>query len=871
MSKKLVVIDGNSLLFRAYYATAYGDPSSIMRTKDGTPTNAIFAFGNMIAKILQGFKGGESIFVGFDKDKETFRAKEFEGYKANRQPCPPELKPQFPISRELLDALGIAYYEEHGYEADDICGTVATKASKDGYDVIIYTSDHDYLQLINPHVKVSLLKTGLSKMALMDEEALMAETGLTPKQVIDYKGLRGDASDNYPGIPGVGEKTAKKLIQEYGSFEGVVEHAGEIKGKLGENIRANVESGRESYRLATILTDLDLPFDEKSLEYQGYEFKKVADFAKKYELRQFLARLPSALKKGSAEKAEVKVTTVRSFEGIDLSSLIGLGADIDFGTYHDDPLKGLAVASGEDVYYESALDLKNDKRMVSILEDALFRKSVYDGKATIYALRKLGIKLRGIEDDILLAAYLLDSSTASKPEQVFSSFGVDISGAPEEGQLSLFDDNPADSMRTGRIAYHALHLREKARNSLASVEALKLYTDVELPLMAVLAGMELEGFPVHEEKLREFGAKFRAERDEAAKEVYDIAGRPFNINSPQQVASVLYDELGLKGPKDRSTSVDVLEKLEGESPIIPKILEYRKYAKLLGTYVDGLIPHIKPDGKIHTYFNQAQTSTGRLSSSSPNLQNISARDEESKQIRQAFYYDDEDTVLLSLDYGQIELRVLAALSGCKDYIEVFESGRDVHSETAKRIFHTEEVTPLERRRAKAVNFAIIYGSTDYGLADQIGTSVQEARGIIKSFYASYPEVGEYLDKVIKEATTKGYVTTMFGRRRYLREVNDPNYGKREAARRQALNAPVQGTAADIIKIAMVKIADFLDKGGYKTKMVLQIHDELIFAVPKEELKAIEPKLKDIMENAVPLPVRLVAEPGVGRTWYDAKD
>ena len=383
--------------------------------------------------------------------------------------------------------------------------------------------------------------------------------------------------------------------------------------------------------------------------------------------------------------------------------------------------------------------------------------------------------------------------------------------------------------------------------------------------------MEYEGFPLKLDELYVYGKEFERKRDQAKDELTKLAGEPFNPNSSKQVAFILYEKLGLPDKKKGSTDVDALNDLLGEHPIIEKLLEYRKYAKLMSTYINGLAPHVKSDGKIHTYFNQAQTTTGRLSSSSPNLQNISARDEEGKMIRKAFYYDDPNISLLSLDYGQIELRILAALSGCQTYIDVFKGGYDVHSETAKRIFHTDDVTPLMRRRAKAVNFAIIYGTTVFGLAQQIGCSNKEAQEIIRSFYLAYPEIREYLNSIIETCTTKGYVTTMFGRKRYLRDINNPSYMVREAAKRAALNAPVQGTAADLIKIAMVKISDFLKKEGYKTKMVLQIHDELIFAVPKEELNEIEPKLEKIMTESVDLPVKLTVEKGIGHTWYDAKD
>lgn len=866
--KKILIVDGNSLLFRAYYATAYGDSSSIMRSKDGTPTNAIFAFSNMLCKLLASFKGGESIFVGFDTDKDTFRKEEYSAYKANRSPCPEELVRQFPISRELMGALSIMCYEQHGVEADDICGTVAKLASKENYDVVIYTSDKDYLQLIDKNVKVSLLKVGLSNMELLDEVSMKEKFGFTPKQIIDFKGLRGDSSDNLPGIPGVGDKTAVKLIQEYGDFESIIKAADTMTSKVGENIRNNAEQGRFCYRLATIKTDVELPFSLKDLEYKGYDFKSVNDFANKYELKQFLSRLPLSLKKGSASSENIQVEKKDSIASFNVISPLGIALDIDYDEYHTAPIEGLALSNGTETVYLDYEALNKDAQLKKILEDESIKKCVYDGKAAIYALNKIGISLRGIQDDILLGSYLMDSSIKSVPALVYSSFGADIL-VNEENEGGLLSS--AHPKETGKMAYYALSLLEKMHRSLQSVDAYKLYSEIEMPLSFVLAKMEIEGFPLHKDKLKEYGKEFAKKKEDLETQIYAFSGEKINLNSPKQLADFLYGKLALKGPKDNSTSVEALSSLIDEHPVVPLVLEYRKYAKLMGTYIDGLLPHIQEDGKIHSYFNQAQTSTGRLSSSSPNLQNISARDEEGKQIRHAFYYDDPKMNLISFDYGQIELRIMASLSHCQAYIDVFNNGHDVHTETAKKIFHTDDVTPLMRRKAKAVNFAIIYGTTVYGLAQQIEGTAAEAQDIIRNFYITYPEVGTYLNEVIHDAETKGYVTTMFGRRRYLREVNDPSYAKREAARRAALNAPVQGSAADLIKIAMVKVDRFLNENKMRTKMVLQIHDELIFQAPDEEVETIKDKIASIMVNAVSLPVKLTVEVGIGKSWYDAKD
>ncbi len=866
--KKILVIDGNSLLFRAYYATSYGG-GAIMSTKEGVPTNAIFAFGNMLAKLLSSFKGGESIFVGFDADSQTFRKQEYKDYKANRKPCPEDLKAQFPISRELCKALGILCYEEHGIEADDICGSVAKLASKAGYEVQIYTSDKDYLQLIDDNISVNLLKVGLSNTDLVTNKNMKEKFGFDPLQIIDFKGLRGDSSDNLPGIPGVGDKTAVKLIQEYGSFQKIIEVAPTQKGKVWQNIVDNVEQGKQCYELATILTDVKLPFSLEELEYKGYSFQEISTFANKYELKQLLTRLPSSLKDGRSEAKEIKPIIISSFKDISLSNKIGLALDMDYLSYHETEIYGIAVSSNENTYYENIEDLKKDDELKKILENDSIKKNVYDGKASVYVLNSLGIKLKGIENDLLLASYLLDSSKNNNPELVYSSFGVDISSAKKE-EISLFDLG-GNNEQTSKMAYYALSLEDKFVKDLKSVDAYNLYTEVEIPLMKVLAKMEIEGFPIHKEELNVFKEDFEKKKKMYQEKIYSLSGEAFNINSSKQVADILYNKLGLPDLKKGSTSVEALTELINYHPIVQAILDYRKYAKLLSTYVDGLVPYIKEDGKIHSYFNQAQTSTGRLSSSSPNLQNISARDEEGRQIRKAFYYNDPDIILLSIDYHQIELRILAALSKCQAYINVFNNDHDLHTETAKRIFHVEEVDSSLRRKAKAINFAIIYGTTVFGLSQQIGSSFEEAKNVINNFYKSYPEVGEYLNQIIHDAETKGYVTTMFGRRRYLREINDPNFVKREAARRAALNAPVQGSAADLIKIAMVKIDKFLEESHLKTKMVLQIHDELIFAVPKEELDSVKSKISTIMTTCVELPVKLTVEAGIGHSWYDAKD
>ena len=870
--KKLYVIDGNSLLFRAFYATSWAGPDSIMRNSKGEPTNAIFAFANMLNRILGSFEGGESIFVAFDADSQTFRKAEFEEYKANRAPCPEELIPQFPMSREILDALSIVHYEQSGIEADDIAGTIAKNAAKLGYSVVIYTSDKDYLQLVDDNITVTLLKKGLSEVQEVTPESMVTDFGFNPTQIIDFKGLRGDSSDNLPGIPGIGDKTAVKLIQEYGDFNSIVEAAksGKLKGKVAQNIIENEDLGRTCYRLATILTDAELPIEIASLLYEGYDFAAVSAFASRYELKQFLTRLPAKLSQSNENIKAPKVEIVQSFEGIDLGNKIGLSADIDSSSYHDSLPAGIAIATKEKTYYEYIEDAEKDEALKSLLENPSIDKICYDSKKIAISLDKIGINLQGIAFDMLLACYLLDSSLTDAPKLCFSLFGVDIESETTDS-VSLFDSS--ESSLHANIAFYSLTLEKAARKKMQEEGATYLFEKVELPLAGILTKMEKEGFPLDGRKLKEIGQVFYEKRDEWERECHERAGKMFSPASPKQVATLLFDELHLGNGKKKGTSAEILKELEDEHPVVKAILQYRKYAKLCSTYIDGLLPHIKEDGKIHSVFHQAQTSTGRLSSSNPNLQNISTRDEESRAIRKAFYYKD-DLYIMSLDYGQIELRLLAALANCQTYIDVFASGRDVHEETARKIFHIpegQEVPHDLRRKAKAVNFAIIYGTSAFGLAEQMDTYPKQAAAMITSFYEAYPEIRQYLDNEVEKATKLGYATTMFGRKRHLRDLNDANYAKREAARRAAMNAPVQGSAADLLKIAMIAVDKFLSEHNYKCKMVLTIHDELLFALPDEEIDELLPKIKEIMENAVDLKVKLLCEGSAGKTWYDAKE
>ena len=865
---KAIVIDGNSLLFRAYYATAYGPNPSILRNKEGIPTNAIFAFGNMLNKILNSLKEGDAIFVGFDTGKKTFRHEEDKDYKANRKECPEELKVQMPLVRQMLKALNIFTYEKEGFEADDVCGTYAKEASKLGYTVEVYTSDKDYLQLIDEHININLLKTGMSNILVMNEENMLSLYGIKPLQIIDYKALRGDSSDNLPGIPGIGEKTAVKLIQEYGSFDEIMKNVDKIKGKVATSLIENEKTGRMCYHLAKIDTHVEMPFSLSDTIYEGYDFDTINTFCNRFELKQFLNRLPNRLSKNKEEQKEIEFKTLASFKDVPLSNDIGIALDIEPGNYNESEVYGLAISSQGNNYYINIEDAKSDETLKNILKDKTYHKYCYDYKAIKVALSHLNIEIDGLAFDTLLAIYVLDTSLKGDVESAFRYFGYVIL-TNKDNEISLF--NNSDPSRSVKIAYYSLHISHKALTEIDKLGCLNLYNEVDIPLASVLADMEIEGFPLDVKTLKEIGKSFEVGLENAKESVYTLANEEFNIDSPKQVKEILFDKLKLpSGDKKNSTSIEVLKELVDVHPIVGAILQYRKYAKLLSTYVTSLTSHVYKDGKIHALFNQALTSTGRLSSSEPNLQNISIRDEEGKLIRKTFFYPDEKYSILSLDYSQIELRILASLSKCEPLKQVFLHGEDIHTSTAKKIFHEENITEEERRRAKAVNFGIIYGISTWGLAEQIGVSTKEAKQIIDNFYDAYKEVGQYFAQVTKDAAKNGYVTTLLGRRRYLRELSDSNYQVREFARRAAMNAPIQGTAADLIKIAMIKVNNALKEKKLKTKMILQIHDELLFSVPEEEKEIVLPLVKDIMENALKLDVKLEVNGGYGRSWYDCK-
>ncbi len=870
--KTIYIVDGNSLLFRAYYATSF--TGQLMRTKDGLPTNAIYAFSNMMSSIIHELQSGDSLFVSFDTGKKTFRHEKLESYKAQRKPIDEELKVQLPLSRDLLDAMNVYHFELVGHEGDDIAGTVAKMAAKENYRVIIYTSDKDFLQLIDEHIEVRMIRKGLKEVETITDTNILEKIGLTPAQIKDFKGLMGDPSDNLKGIPGIGEKTALKLLNEYGSLENIIEAMKDNHSKMAQNILEHQEEGKLCKMLATIETDVPLNLSLENLTYVGYDFKTLSAFYTKYEFYSLLKRLKpchinlnykqSIDKTPQEEEITYEEHYVNSFKEIPLSCKV-LILDHDNGNYHRSALHGFIFSNGKSVYYLSLEKALQDRDLKSFLEDPTYEKIVYNSKEVIVYLARHGFKIDGITFDLLLASYLLDSSLDNDEVTVFAYFGCNILSSQE---ISLFEDQ--SKFFAMAISLYTLH--SKVLKMLEDIDCLFLYQTIELPLAKVLADMELEGVPLNRPVLDSINQEYQKKLDAISEQIYDLAGYKFNIASPKQIGELLFDHLGLKSNKKQSTSIEVLNSLKDEHPIVALIIEHRKYSKIISTYTSGLSDYIFEDGKIHALFNQALTTTGRLSSSEPNLQNISVRTEEGKAVRKAFFFEDPNIELLSLDYSQIELRILASLSGEQDLIDIFNHDEDIHRETAEAVFNIpkDEVTPDLRRRAKTVNFGIVYGISSWGLAEQLGISAKEANDIIERFYKRFPHIKVYFDKVVQDAQKNLYVTTITSRRRYIRELESDNYQTREFGKRAAMNAPIQGSAADLIKIAMIKIAHKIQEKHLKSRLILQIHDELIFKTYVDEKDELYRLVKEEMEHAYSFACKLSVDGGFGKTWYDCK-
>ncbi|BAU29514.1 DNA polymerase I [Aneurinibacillus soli] len=882
MEKKLIIIDGNSIANRAFYALP------LLTNNEGLYTNAVYGFTMMLMRILEEEKPTH-VLVAFDAGKVTFRTEGYKDYKGTRQKTPGELSAQFPLMKELLDAFSIAHYELPGYEADDIIGTMSAQAEANGYSTLIVSGDKDMLQLVSDRTKVALTRKGISETELYSPQEIMDKYQLTPVQIIDLKGLMGDTSDNIPGIPGVGEKTALKLLHEFGTVEDVLAHASEVKGKkLQEKIAAHADDARMSKELATILREAPLAITLENTAYAAYVAEKVAPVFERFAFKSLLERLgmneAEANESGAASGEEIAYVTIteanRDEWGAKLVSPMAVVVEVDGDNYHGAPVLGIGIA-GEDVRLYVPFAEMNWPTLTDWLADSAQKKWVYDAKRSQVALAWQNITLEGICFDAMLASYVSNpSETNHQLSDIAARYQMGLpsdeavygKGAkrsiPDEDKLGLHIVRKAD-------AVYRLH--DRMEQAMKEESVCELFYDLELPLATVLGDMEKRGVQVERARLDEMGRVLLEKLSSLTVGIYELAGVEFNINSPKQLGEILFDKLQLpvykKTKTGYSTSADVLEKLEHTHEIIPLILEFRQLGKLQSTYIEGLKKEIRPDtSKIHTSFNQAVTATGRLSSTEPNLQNIPIRLEEGRRIRQAFVPSEPGWYILSADYSQIELRILAHIARDENLIKAFQEGADIHTRTAADVFGVaqEDVTSLMRRQAKAVNFGIVYGISDYGLSQNLNITRKQAAEFIERYFAVFQGVKRYMETSVLEAKKAGYVTTLLSRRRYLPDINSRNFNLRSFAERTAMNTPIQGTAADIIKLAMVNMAKRMEEAQLASRMLLQVHDELIFEVPEHELDVMCRLVPEVMESALVLDVPLKVDVNYGPSWYEAK-
>lgn len=858
----MIAIDGNSLLHRAFYAMP------LLSNKKGVYTNAIFGFMNMLIRLKKDYEPC-SLILAFDRKAPTFRHKAYKDYKATRQKAPEELVPQFDLIKDLARLLEIPTYELDGYEADDILGSLAKVADDNKQPLMIVTGDKDELQLVSDYTSVLLTIRGISETKRYDKQLLMDEYGLTPEQFVDMKGLMGDSSDNIPGVKGIGQKTAIKLLKEYGSLENVLDNIDNLSGKkLKENLTIYRHHALLSKDLATIRRDVPLEFNLPNQPYDYPSSSGLKQFLLDLELNTIIEKLDLESVKASGDKKEKQ--REKTFNNISSEDELIVFLDLLLKQ------KQIALAIGEhlsiswnkDTTYR--INFKNDllgdgidyHKALNILkpffESEEIKKLVYDAKSWILELAKEGIAIKGISFDTMIGAYLLDPTKSKyEPDRLLYDYtGIDT---------SIIDG--AD----------LLLLAEAILSKLKELDMEDLYYKIEHPLIEVLADMELTGFKIDRERLRELDLYFTKEQSRLTDEITSLAGQDFNLNSPKQLGEILFEKLGLPVQKKTktgySTNIDVLEALQGTHPIIEKIIEYRQVAKIKSTYVDGLIPLISSkDDRIHSSFNQTVTATGRISSTDPNLQNIPVKLETGRRIRQAFISSGPDYTLVAADYSQIELRVLAHISADPTLIDSFVKRQDIHRRTAAEIFNVpmSKVTDEQRERAKAVNFGIIYGISDFGLSRNLKISREEAKHYIDSYLDRYPKIKEYMEQIVEFGKTNGYVKTLYNRRRNLPELMSRNYNTRSFGERIALNMPIQGTAADIIKLSMISVYNELKSKGLQSKLILQVHDELIIDAYKPELDIVIELLKNKMENVVDLSVPLIVEIATADNWYDTK-
>lgn len=877
-NQRLAIIDGNSLMNRAFYALPPLTNSS------GVHTNAVYGFTNMLLKIIDEAKP-DYIVTAFDRKTPTFRHKEYAEYKAGRKKMPPELGEQFPLIKDILRALNVGIFEIDGFEADDIIGTVS-KRCRDDMEVFIYTGDRDALQLVSDSVKVFITKKGITEMDLYDMEKIRSEYDATPEQFIDIKGLMGDASDNIPGVPGVGEKTAVKLISRFNSLEGAIRDADMIESKrIRELINTYAEQAVFSKKLSTIETDVPIEFDIDEIRMGKPDYGKLRDIFKKLEFKSLIEKIPhpddaggspATIKQyGSAGEDEIKelIGQIKS-RGIFSMALNIRGSD-----FYNTDIEGIGICTDGEYAVYIPPDHSLIEMLREVLEDGNIKKLCHNAKDVFVSLYKHGISLRGLEFDTAIASYLLNPSESTYDIDELAARYMGESIPSEKEIKSSAKENDGGKTERNYLCAKSVciyGLRPVLEDRLKTAGMIDLYRKVEHPLIEVLASMEIDGFTVDRGKLRVLSKEFGDEIDSLTSQIYDLAGESFNINSPKQLGHILFDKLGLpvikKTKTGYSTDAEVLEKLAPQNEIVGKVLDYRQFTKLKSTYVDGLLNIVGGDSRIHSSFNQTVTETGRISSTEPNLQNIPVRLEMGRRIRGVFVPSTDDYLILSADYSQIELRVLAHVSKDANLCDAFYHNLDIHRKTASEVFGVplDQVTPLMRSRAKAVNFGIVYGISDFGLSRNIGISRKEAKAYIDNYFLKYSGVKRYMEETVEFAQRNGYVTTIMNRRRYIPEIASSNHNVRAFGERLAMNTPIQGSAADIIKIAMVRVYDSLKRNNLKSKLILQVHDELIIEVLKEEEEAVRSIVTAEMESAVKLDVPLVVDVSIGSNWLEAK-
>ncbi|HCD09686.1 MAG TPA: DNA polymerase I [Thermoanaerobacter sp.] len=870
---KFLVIDGSSLMYRAYYALP------MLTTSEGLHTNALYGFTMMLIKLIEEEKP-DYIAIAFDKKAPTFRHKEYQDYKATRQAMPEELAEQVDLLKEIIEGFNIKILELEGYEADDIIGTISKLAEEKEMEVLVVTGDRDALQLVSDKVKVKISKKGITQMEEFDEKAVLERYEITPHQFIDLKGLMGDKSDNIPGIPNIGEKTAIKLLKDFGTIENLLQNLSQLKGKIKENIENNKELAIMSKKLATIKRDIPIEIDFEEYRVKDFNEEKLLELFNKLE---FFSLIDSIKKKNNVEI--VNNHKVQKWSKVDIKKLIALLQDSKsiafYPLIYEGEIKKIAFSFGNDTVYIDGFQIKDLKE---IFEKEKFEFTTHEIKDFLVKLSYKGIECKSKYMDTAIMAYLLNPSESNYDlDRVLKKYlKVDVpsyeevfgKGRDKKKLEEIGEDILADYICSRCV--HLFDLREKLMNFIEEMDMKRLLLEIEMPLVEVLKSMEVSGFTLDKEVLKELSQKINDRIAEILDKIYKEAGYQFNVNSPKQLSEFLFKKLNLpvikKTKTGYSTDSEVLEQLVPYNNIVNDIIEYRQLTKLKSTYIDGFLPLMDENNRVHSNFKQMVTSTGRISSTEPNLQNIPIREEFGRQIRRAFIPRTKDGYIVSADYSQIELRVLAHVSGDEKLIESFMNNEDIHLRTASEVFKVpmEKVTPEMRRVAKAVNFGIIYGISDYGLSRDLKISRKEAKEYINNYFERYKGVKEYIEKIVRFAKENGYVITIMNRRRYIPEINSRNFTQRSQAERLAMNAPIQGSAADIIKMAMVRVYNDLEKLKLKSKLILQVHDELVVDTYKDEVEIVKKILKDNMENVVQLKVPLVVEIGVGPNWFLAK-